>query len=88
MYYSRAAKDDSRAPGPDASNALSNALSTAPLPASGASKGAAAGLARGVEDLEAAERVCLINEIRALEELKCVAAAAQAKAAAAFDAST
>ncbi|WIB10227.1 DUF222 domain-containing protein [Arthrobacter sp. zg-Y820] len=41
-----------------------------------------------MEDLEAAERVCLINEIRALEELKCVIAAAQAKAAAAFDAST
>ncbi|MCC9196312.1 HNH endonuclease [Arthrobacter sp. zg-Y820] len=41
-----------------------------------------------MEGLEAAERVCLINEIRALEELKCVIAAAQAKAAAAFDAST
>ncbi|MDK1361886.1 hypothetical protein QNO00_16665, partial [Arthrobacter sp. zg-Y1219] len=83
MYYSPAAKDDSRAPGPDASTAFSDA----PLPVSGAA-GVGVRPSTGVEDLEAAERVCLINEIRALEELKCVAAAAQAKAAAAFDAST
>ncbi|WP_258059990.1 HNH endonuclease signature motif containing protein [Arthrobacter sp. ZGTC212] len=38
--------------------------------------------------LEAAERVRLIDEIRLLEELKSAAAAAQARAAAAFDAST
>ncbi|MCC3270025.1 HNH endonuclease [Arthrobacter gengyunqii] len=38
--------------------------------------------------LEAAERVRLIDEIRALEELKCAVAAAQARAAAAFDEST
>ena len=39
-------------------------------------------------ELEAAERVLLIREIRALEDLKGVIAAAQARAAAAFDAST
>ena len=39
-------------------------------------------------ELEAAERVRLIEEIRALEDLKGVIAAAQARAAAAFDAST
>ncbi|WAP53005.1 DUF222 domain-containing protein [Arthrobacter sp. ATA002] len=39
-------------------------------------------------ELEAAERVLLIQEIRALEDLKGVIAAAQARAAAAFDAST
>ncbi|WP_461170895.1 HNH endonuclease [Arthrobacter sp. Z1-15] len=38
--------------------------------------------------LEAAERVRLIDEIRALEDLKNVITAAQARAAAAFDAST
>ncbi|WP_258060369.1 MULTISPECIES: HNH endonuclease signature motif containing protein [unclassified Arthrobacter] len=38
--------------------------------------------------LEAAERARLIDEIRLLEELKSAAAAAQARAAAAFDAST
>nr|WP_231705082.1 DUF222 domain-containing protein [Arthrobacter gengyunqii] len=38
--------------------------------------------------MEAAERVRLIDEIRLLEELKSAAAAAQARAAAAFDAST
>ncbi|MBO0895355.1 HNH endonuclease [Arthrobacter sunyaminii] len=41
-----------------------------------------------MEVLEAAERVRLIDEIRLLEELKSAAAAAQARAAAAFDAST
>ena len=40
------------------------------------------------EDLEAAERVRLIDEIRALEELKSAAAASQARATAAFDASS
>lgn len=38
--------------------------------------------------MEAGERARLIDEIRALEELKAAAAAAQARAAAAFDAST
>ncbi|WP_354179295.1 DUF222 domain-containing protein [Arthrobacter sp. UYP6] len=47
-----------------------------------------AGALKALDALEAAERVRLIDEIRLLEELKCAVAAAQACAAAAFDAST
>jgi hypothetical protein len=54
-----------------------------PQPAAAGSTGAGT-----LAELEALERVLLIREIRALEDLKGAIAAAQARAAAAFDAST
>jgi hypothetical protein len=54
-----------------------------PQPAAAATPGAGT-----LAELEALERVLLIREIRALEDLKGAIAAAQARAAAAFDAST
>lgn len=74
MYYSRAAEGGNRSTG--SADASERAL------------GAAAGSGPALVDLEAAERARLIDEIRALEDLKSAVAAAQARATAAFDASS
>ncbi|MDK1358801.1 DUF222 domain-containing protein [Arthrobacter sp. zg-Y1219] len=74
MYYSRTAEGGNR--------------STGSADASERVLGAAAGSGPALVDLEAAERARLIDEIRALEDLKSAVAAAQARATAAFDASS
>ncbi|MBP3043037.1 HNH endonuclease [Arthrobacter jiangjiafuii] len=80
MYYSSVGDESNGVPGPGAGPADRTAdlsVDTADLSVDTADF-----------DGEAEERARLIDEIRGLEELKCAAAAAQARAAAAFDVST
>ncbi|GAA3289992.1 HNH endonuclease [Arthrobacter citreus] len=88
MYYSTGS-DDGGTAGPVAvPGAVPGAV---PVDGTGAVPGPVPSVAPGagmLVELEAAERVRLIEEIRALEDLKGAIAAAQARAAAAFDTST
>ena len=77
MYYSTGRVVASKQVGSDANR-----------PASNLTDGRVCNPSVTRDALEAAERVRLIDEIRVLEELKCAVAAAQARAAAAFDEST